>query len=104
MHSNNRCNSNSQWSKCLVKGNAYIGIDGFHRNKNEDAKISLNVASVFQTEAGAAVLKYLRSITIESVHGAAVGNDELRHAEGQRYIVGLIETRIRHAHKVKENE
>jgi len=88
----------------LVKTNAYLGVDGFHRNKSEDAKISLEVASLFSTEAGKSVLKYLRSITIESVHGAAVGNDALRHAEGQRYIVGLIETRIRHAHKVKENE
>jgi len=88
----------------LVKTNAYLGVDGFHRKQSEDAKISLEVASLFSTEVGKSVLKYLRSITIESVHGAGVGNDELRHAEGQRYIVGLIETRIRHAHKVKENE
>lgn len=104
MHSNNRCNSNSQWSRCLAKTNAYLGVDGFHRQKSEDAKISLDIASLFSTENGKSVLRYLRSITIESVHGAAVGNDELRHAEGQRYIVGLIEARMRHAHKVKENE
>ena len=48
------------------------------------------------------MLRYLRSITIELVNGANVSTDELRHIEGQRYIVGLIENRIQHAHKVKK--
>lgn len=81
----------------------FIGIDGFHRDKNEDARISLDIATLFQSETGKSVLKYLRSITIDSVNGAAISNDELRHVEGQRYIVGLISTRIKHAEKVKNN-
>jgi len=84
--------------------NAYIGVDGFHRNQSEDAKISLNTAALFGTELGQEFLKYLRSITIELVNGPAVSDGELRHVEGQRYLVGLIETRIKHAHKVKNNE
>ena len=53
---------------------------------------------------GQEFLKYLRSITIELVNGPAVSDGELRHVEGQRFLVGLIETRIKHAHKVKNNE
>jgi hypothetical protein len=30
-----------------------------------------------------------------------VTTEELRHVEGQRYIVGLIEQRISHAHRSK---
>jgi hypothetical protein len=35
------------------------------------------------------------------VNGPNVTNEELRHLEGQRYIVGLIEQRIAHAHRSK---
>lgn len=82
----------------------HLGVDGHQRTKEADNKISLNVASLFSTDLGKDVLKYLRSITIESVHGAAVSDAELRHMEGQRYIVGLLETRINHAHRVKQND
>lgn len=80
-----------------------VGIDGIQRPQDKDREISQNVAVVFGSEVGQAVLKYLRSITIEMVHGPNVTTEELRHVEGQRYIVGLIENRINHAHKVKDN-
>ena len=81
-----------------------MGVDGMQRRREDDAEISKNMAHLFTTETGKEVLKYLRSITIELVHGANVTNEELRHVEGQRYLVGLIESRITHAHKVKNNE
>ncbi len=82
----------------------YLSLDGYQRKEKDDETISINIASLFSTELGKDVLKYLRSITIEAVNGAAVTDAELRHVEGQRYIVGLIETRIRHGQKVKSNE
>lgn len=82
----------------------HLSLDGYERPLKTDVKISTDVAALFQTELGKEVLKYLRSITIESVHGAGVTDAHLRHMEGQRYIVGVIEQRIKHAHKVKENE
>ena len=66
------------------------GLDGFPRGTSDEQNISLNFVSLFSSPAGAEVLRYLRSVTIEAVHGSAVTNDTLRHAEGQRYIVGLI--------------
>ena len=78
-----------------------VGVDGIHRPQDKDREISLNVAEIFNTPTGNAVLKYLRSITIEMVNGPNVTTEELRHLEGQRYLVGLIESRINHAHKVK---
>ena len=79
-------------------------LDGFPRGTSDEQNISLNFVSLFSSPAGAEVLKYLRSVTIEAVHGSAVTNDTLRHAEGQLYIVVLIERRIQHGHKVKTNE
>lgn len=81
----------------------HLSLDGHQRSRESDIKISQNVAALFSEDLGREVLRYLRSITIESVHGAAVSDAELRHMEGQRYIVGLLETRIQHAHKVKNN-
>jgi len=78
-----------------------IGIDGYQRNSERDAEISKNIASIFESPTGKEVLKYLRSITIEMVHGPNVTTEELRHVEGQRYIVGLMERRISHAHRSK---
>jgi hypothetical protein len=86
----------------LIKDRDFLALDGFRRDKSEDTKINLNIATLFNTDAGRSVLKYLRSITIEQVNGAGVSDAELRHMEGQRYIVGLIETRMQHAHKNKE--
>lgn len=57
---------------------------------------------MFRTPNGKAVMKYLRSITIESVSGANISDAELRHLEGQRYLVGLIERRFQQVEKVKK--
>ena len=78
-----------------------IGVDGYQRNSDRDSEISRNVAEIFESPTGKEVLRYLRSITIEMVNGPNVTTEELRHLEGQRYIVGLIEQRISHAHRSK---
>ena len=65
-------------------------------------QISQNIAQIFSTPTGAEVLRYLRSITIEMVNGPNVSTEEFRHIEGQRYIVGLLEQRINHAHRSKK--
>ena len=63
--------------------NISSSLDGYPREQSEDELISLNFVSLFSSPNGAEVLKYLRSITIEAVHGSAVTDEVLRHAEGQ---------------------
>lgn len=79
-----------------------IGVDGYQRGSETDSEISQNVAQIFNSPTGKEVLRYLRSVTIEMVNGPNVTTEELRHIEGQRYIVGLIEQRIAHAHRSKK--
>lgn len=81
----------------------HLGLDSYPRSREDDETISLNVKALFQTPTGIEVLKYLRSITIEAVTGAGASDAELRHLEGQRFLVGLIERRIRHGEKVNKN-
>lgn len=78
-----------------------IGLDGIQRSSDNDVQISQNIAEIFNTPTGKEVLRYLRSVTIEMVNGPNVTTEELRHIEGQRYIVGLIEQRIAHSHRSK---
>lgn len=84
-----------------MQGRVNIGIDGFQRKAELDLQISQNIAELFSSPTGKEVLRYLRSITIEMVNGPNVTTEELRHIEGQRYIVGLVERRIGHAHRSK---
>ena len=81
----------------------HLGIDGYPRPKEEDEKISLDLSATFVSPSGVETLQYLKSITIESVSGGGITNDELRHLEGQRYIVALIYKRLRHAERIKNN-
>jgi|TARA_B100000073_G_scaffold125936_1_gene103020 hypothetical protein len=71
-----------------------LGIDGFPRPIELEKQINANIHTLFTSPTGNAVLTYLKSITTQSIHGSAVTNDVLRHVEGQRYIVGLIENRM----------
>ena len=89
-----------QQSKPIVTSN----IDGFPRYQVDEETVSLNMHALFNTPVGKEVLKYLRSITIEAVHGSAVTDEVLRHAEGSRYIVGVIERRIAHGDKVARED
>jgi hypothetical protein len=77
------------------------GLDGIQRASDKDVQISQNISQIFESPTGKEVLRYLRSITIEMVNGPNVTTEELRHIEGQRYIVGLIEQRIAHSHRSK---
>lgn len=79
-----------------------IGIDGMTRSVEQDKQISQNIAEVFSSPTGKEVLRYLRSMTIEMVSGPSISTEELRHLEGQRYLVGLLERRIAHAHRSKQ--
>ena len=48
---------------------ANIGIDGIQRTANQDKVISTTIAHLFESETGKAVMEYLKSITVNRVHG-----------------------------------
>lgn len=79
----------------------HLGVDGYPRSKEEDERISKNLLGLFNTPNGTEVLKYLKSVTIEAVSGPNISDAELRHLEGQRYLVALIVKRINHAQRIK---
>ncbi len=76
------------------KEQTLIGLDNYKRNPNDEQNLNSIFAVSFTTPTGAEILSYLKSITTESVAGPEISNEHLRHLEGQRYIVGLIQRRV----------
>ena len=58
--------------------------------RTDNSEISKCFKRCFANADGEKILNYLTSLTMERVMPASVSNDELRHLEGQRYIVKLM--------------
>ena len=72
-----------------------VGCDGWTRTVEQEADLNAVMAAAFGGEAGRTALAYLRSITIEVVGGPEITDAKLRHLEGMRALVAIIETRVR---------
>lgn len=83
----------SERLKRLSEGKDVIGADGIARPVEVERELNLAFARVFGGE-GQKIVDYLRSITVLNIQGPRVSDDELRHLEGQRFLVAIIERRI----------
>jgi hypothetical protein len=72
-------------------------IDGIQRSDEAEDRINEALALCFSGANGEFALKYLRSISIERVMGPNFDPNSLAHIEGQRFLVGIIEQRIKRA-------
>ena len=77
-----------------TKPNRILGLDNFERDTQQEQLLNTLFESVFKQENAQEILRYLKQITIESVSGSEISDSALRHLEGQRYIVGLIQRRV----------
>ena len=87
------------------KATPYLPPDGI-LNRSAATERSINEQAVisFGEKVGENFLKYLRSITIERVHGPAnIDPYTLAYLEGQRSLVAIIEQRIKHGKERKPN-
>jgi hypothetical protein len=71
-----------------------IGLDGVARSQKRDEELAKTYASCFSTASGEVVLKHLRALTIETVHGPNADTNAVMHAEGQRYAIAMIQRYI----------
>jgi hypothetical protein len=70
-------------------------IDGYSRSAEAEQILNKNFANVFKSDDAKEVLDYLKSITIEAVAGPNIDSNRLFHLEGMRFLVGIINTRIK---------
>tara|TARA_R100000458_G_scaffold57904_1_gene64901 strand:- start:41 stop:328 length:288 start_codon:yes stop_codon:yes gene_type:complete len=71
-----------------------IGLDNYKRKPADEENLNTLFYKMFNTAGGSEILKYLKSITMDSVAGPEISDTQLRHLEGQRFIVGLIQRRF----------
>ena len=76
-----------------------LSADGYQRTLEEERDLNTAFSGLFKDKLGEKVLNYLKSITVNTVAGPEVSDNKLRHLEGSRYIVGLIEHRIERGKK-----
>ena len=70
-------------------------IDGYSRSAEAEQILNKHFANVFKSDDAKEVLDYLKSITIEAVAGPNIDSNRLFHLEGMRFLVGIINTRIK---------
>lgn len=58
-----------------------------HDRDNDPAALAISAARCFSGPDGARLIAYLRAITTGRALGPAVSDAQLRHLEGQRYLV-----------------
>ena len=75
------------------KPDMLIGLDGIKRKPKDEENLNALFYALFNTPGGAEVLKHLKALTLEAVAGPEISDQQLRHLEGQRYLVGLIQRR-----------
>ena len=76
------------------KPDMLIGLDTMKRKPADEENLNTLFYKMFTTSGGSEVLKYLKSLTLEAVAGPEISDIQLRHLEGQRYLVGLIQRRV----------
>ena len=70
-------------------------IDGVPRTEAEERSLDILVLEVLGGGRGAQLMDYLRGLTLRTVSGPAVSDQELRHREGQRHLVWMLEARLK---------
>ena len=81
-----------------------VGPDGFTWSPKKNAELDDLAVAAFARGAGKEFLRYLRSITIEAVGGPEITDAQLRHREGARYLVGIIEARLKAGMERRKNQ
>lgn len=74
-------------------------LDGIERLEETEMRLNGAMAMAFTGPNGELALDYLKSITIQRVNGPEVSSDALRHMEGMRNIVAIIQQRIQRGRK-----
>lgn len=82
----------------------YHSPDGRKRSVEDEHRLNEACAITFATDAGQFVLDYLKHITIHAVAGPGVDPGHLMHLEGQRFVVGIIEARVKHGQNQEPKE
>jgi hypothetical protein len=69
-------------------------VDGIPRTAQEEDELNLMAARVFSTGAGREFLDHLLATYFSQAGWPSITTEELRHIEGQRWLINVIATRV----------
>lgn len=79
----------------------YVGPDGKKRPPNIERELNECFAIVFNSAAGKKALDYLKSVTVNRVLDPGLSENTYSYAEGARWLMGVISTRIKDGEEKK---
>jgi hypothetical protein len=81
--------------KAVTRSTGKKGLDGRVYPADVEDEINMLAARVLGTADGIRLTNYLRGITMNVAFLGDVAPNELMHMEGQRWLVGLLLSRVR---------
>ena len=77
-----------------MKEKINVSPDGRGYTKEVDKDLNSKAYALFGSGVGKDFLQYLESISTNNVHAAGAGIETLAHAEGSRWLVAVIKSRM----------
>lgn len=75
------------------------GPDGMIRTVEQEQALEDLALAAFSSGAASDYLAYMTNVTLHNVTGPVASDAQLRHLEGQRYLVAVIRGRIQNAER-----
>ena len=76
-----------------------ISVDGRGYSRDVEADLNSKAYALFGSGVGKAFLQYLEGITTNNIYPAGTDIETLAHAEGSRWIVGIMKARCEKGRK-----
>ena len=83
------------------KKEQYVSPDGKTRPPKVEHNLNECFAITFRDAAGQAVIDYLKSVSTNRVMPPGTPPDTINYHEGARWLMGIIDTRIKHGEEKK---
>ena len=87
--------------KTATKRNQYVSPDGMSRPPKTEHNLNECFAIIFRGAAGESVRNYLKSVTTGRVLPPGLPVESYPYQEGARWLMGVIDTRIKHGEEKK---
>jgi hypothetical protein len=82
-----------------MKERINVSVDGRGYTKEVDQDLNSKAYALFGSGVGKQFLQYLESITTNNIYPAGTGIETLAHAEGARWVVGIVKARCEKGRK-----
>jgi hypothetical protein len=79
-----------------------VYLDGYVRKPDDQRRLNELAAALWESPAGREYMQYLRSITVNAVCGPEISDAGLRHREGARALVALMNQQVEAHHREQQ--